>query len=52
MQEENEKIKARIAELKARYAKLCTICSFGARVSPQTIEAYAQEIEALQTQLN
>ena len=47
---EQEEIKARIAELKARYAKLRAIC--GPRVlGSETIERYAEEIESLETKL-
>lgn len=51
METEEDEIKARIAELKARYARLERACSFGARISPRTTESYAREIEALQNQM-
>jgi len=52
MEEETAEIEARIAELRRRYARLKNICSFGARVSPETSKQYADEIAELQTQLN
>jgi len=54
MQTETEEveIKARIAELRTRYAKLAALCRFGVRVNRETLENYAQEIESLQNKLN
>ena len=51
MEQEQTEIKAKIAELKARYAKLASICRYGARVSRQTQKDYALEIERLQERL-
>lgn len=52
MEQKQTEIKVKIAELQKRFAILKAQCSFGARVSRETIENYAREIEALQTQLN
>jgi len=45
--------KARIAELRQSYTRLALTCrARGIRVSPATIEEYAQAIKALEAQLN
>ena len=42
----------KIAELKQRYTRLALECrAAGLRVNPETIAAYAKEINALQAQL-
>lgn len=51
MQEQTE-IKAKIEELRKRYEKLQRNCNSWARISPETTESYAKEIESLQAQLN
>ena len=52
MEQENNEIKARISELRARYGKLQALCSYGARMNAETVKAYAEEIQKLQAQLN
>lgn len=50
MQEQTE-IKTRIEELRQRFENLQRNCHSWARISPETIESYAKEIENLQAQL-
>jgi hypothetical protein len=50
--ENTAEIKARIQNLRERYAKLTALCRFGARINRQTAEDYAREIESLEVQLN
>lgn len=50
MEQEKEAIKAKIAQLRTRYAKLRAMC--GPRViSSNTIRWYADEIESLEAKL-
>ncbi len=52
MQTETLDIKARIAQLRARYTRLALQCrAAGLRVNAQTIAEYTKEIQALQSQL-
>lgn len=51
MEAQTTDIKARIAELKQRYTRLALQCrAAGMRVSPTTVEEYAQELRALEAQ--
>lgn len=49
--EQTNNLKAKIAELRQRYARLAAICG-PMNISRQTIEAYKKEIAALEAQLN
>jgi hypothetical protein len=50
---ENENVKAKMAELRQRYAKLALTCrAAGMRVDPQTVQSYLNELQKLQTELN
>ena len=52
--EQNQKAetKAKIAELQNKYERLRAICSYGARISKETMESYARQISQLTSQLN
>ena len=52
MEQRQAEIKTRIAELREKYARLQSLCRYGARVSKETTKQYAREIESLQIQLN
>jgi hypothetical protein len=49
-QEEKIEIKAMIAELRTRYARLSSLCG-AQNISRQTKESYAKEIAKLESQL-
>tara|TARA_Y100000310_G_scaffold325742_1_gene389704 strand:- start:4237 stop:4395 length:159 start_codon:yes stop_codon:yes gene_type:complete len=52
MEKEQTEVRAKIAELRERHAKVQALCSFGARLSPETTAEYAREIQSLEAQLN
>lgn len=51
-QKQESELKERIEKLRAGYERLKSLCAFGARLRPETIESYAKEIQQLQAQLN
>ncbi|MEK6893231.1 MAG: hypothetical protein AABX07_03425 [Nanoarchaeota archaeon] len=53
MENQETKIKVKIAELRQKYAKLALNCrAAGIRVNSATVQEYARELQTLQAQLN